>query len=373
MCAAGVPAAALLYAWVHRAITVNMALSPQSVTIQQVADLAQVATKTVSRVINDEPGVRADTRSRILKAIEQLDYKPNLNARGLAGDRSFLIGLLCEKPGDYLSTFQASAVERCRESGFHLMVEPWDSQSPDLGRQVKSLLRTLRLEGVILLPPHSDHPVILSRLAEVSLPAVRVAPKNEPSSSSPSVGIDNYAAARRMAGHLLDLGHRRIGFFLGRAGHAASDRRYHGFRDEMKSRGVSIDPSLVQTGNFVFADGLVCADQMLCSAEPPTAIIASNDDTAAAAISVARKLGLRLPEELSVVGFDDAPVATMIWPQLTTIRQPVAAMARAATELIIEHSPRRNGWPTPVPRRLLEFEFILRNSTAPPSVRSHSS
>jgi LacI family transcriptional regulator len=349
-----------------------MALTPQSVTIQQVADLAQVATKTVSRVINDEPGVRADTRSRILKAIEQLDYRPNLNARGLAGDRSFLIGLFCDKPGDYLSNFQTGAVERCRESGFHLMVEPWDSQSPDIGRQVKTLLRTLRLEGVILLPPLSDHPIILSRLADVSIPTVRIAPKNEPNSSSPSVGIDDYAAARRMTGHLLDLGHRRIGFILGRAGHAASEQRHRGFRDEMKARGVAIDPSLVQTGNFVFSDGLVCAEQMLRSASPPTAIFASNDDTAAAAISVARKLGLRLPEQLSVAGFDDAPVATMIWPQLTTIRQPVTAMARTATELIIEHSPRRNGWPSPVPRRLLEFELILRNSTAPPA-RSHTS
>jgi LacI family transcriptional regulator len=344
-----------------------MALISQSVTIQQVADLAEVATKTVSRVINDEPGVRADTRSRILKAIEQLDYRPNLNARGLAGDRSFLIGLFCDKPGDYLSNFQAGAVERCRESGFHLMVEPWDSQSPDIGRQVKTLLRTLRLEGVILLPPLSDHPVILGRLADVSIPTVRIAPRNEPSSSSPSVGIDDYAAARRMTSHLVDLGHRRIGFILGRAGHAASEQRHRGFRDEMKARGVSIDPLLVQPGNFVFPDGLVCAEQMLRARHPPSAIFASNDDTAAAAISVARRLGLKLPEQLSVAGFDDAPVATMIWPQLTTIRQPVTAMARAATELIIEHSPRRRGWPTPVPRRLLEFELILRNSTAPPA------
>ena len=107
---------------------------------------------------------------------------------------------------------------------------------------------------------------------------------------------------------------------------------------------------------------------MLRSKSAPTAIFASNDDTAAAAISVARRLGLKLPEQLSVVGFDDAPVATMIWPQLTTIRQPVTAMARTATDLIIEHSPRRNGWPSPVPRRLLEFELILRNSTAPPAV-----
>jgi len=344
-----------------------MTLNSRPITIQQVADLAQVGTKTVSRVINDEPGVSGDTRTRVLTAIEQLDYRPNLNARGLAGDRSFLIGLFCDRPGDYLSNFQAGAVERCRESGFHLMVEPWDSQSPDIGRQVKSLLRTLRLEGVILLPPLSDHPVILSRLADASIPTVRIAPKSEPTSNSPSVGIDDYAAARRMTGHLLDLGHRRIGFILGRAGHAATEQRHRGFRDEMKARGTSIDPSLVGAGNFLFPDGLVCAEQMLSAASPPTAIFASNDDTAAAAISVARRLGLRLPDQLSVAGFDDAPVASMIWPPLTTIRQPVVAMARAATELIIEHSPRRNGWPSPIPRRVLEFELILRDSTARPS------
>jgi len=167
----------------------------RSVTILEVAELAQVSSKTVSRVLNDEPTVRDDTRNRILKAIEQLDYRPNLNARGLAGDRSFLVGLFCDKPGDYLSEFQAGAVQRCRESDYHLMVEPWDSGSADVGRQVNTLLRQLRLEGVILLPPLSEHPVILGRLAEAAIPTVRIAPKREPS-DSPSVGIDDRAAAR---------------------------------------------------------------------------------------------------------------------------------------------------------------------------------
>ncbi len=173
-----------------------MPITPQSVTIQEVAELAEVSSKTVSRVINNEPGVHIDTRTRILKAIEQLDYQPNVNARGLAGDRSFLIGLFCDRPGDYLSEFQAGAVQRCRESDFHLMVEPWDGDSPDIGRQVTLLLRQLRLEGVILLPPLSDHLVILDKLIEKSIPTVRIAPRLEPS-NSPSVGIDDYAAARR--------------------------------------------------------------------------------------------------------------------------------------------------------------------------------
>jgi LacI family transcriptional regulator len=343
-------------------------IPPASVTIQEVADLAKVSPKTVSRVINNEPRVRSDTRARILEAIETLNYRPNLNARGLASNRSFLIGLFCEKPGDYLSEFQAGAVARCRESSLHLMVEPWDVDSPMIDRQIDTLLGQLRLEGVILLPPLSDHPVVLKKLHEASIPIVRIAPKNH-LSRTPSIGIDDYAAARQITSHLASLGHRRIGFMLGRPEHGATEQRYRGFVDEMRDRQLPIDPDLVQTGNFVFGDGLLCAERMLRAAAPPTAIFASNDDMAAAAISMARKIGLDLPGQLSVAGFDDAPVASMIWPELTTVRQPVAEMARIAADLIIQLEPRRNGWPERIPRQLLAHELVIRNSTARPARR----
>jgi LacI family transcriptional regulator len=343
-------------------------LSPASVTIQEVADLAKVSPKTVSRVINNEPRVRSDTRARILEAIEQLNYRPNLNARGLASNRSFLIGLFCEKPGDYLSEFQAGAVARCRESSLHLMVEPWDVDSPIIDKQIDTLLGQLRLEGVILLPPLSDHPVVLNKLHEASIPIVRIAPKNN-LSTTPSIGIDDYAAARQITSHLVSLGHRRIGFMLGRPEHGATEQRYRGFADEMRDHGIPVDSKLVQSGNFVFGDGLLCAERMLRAATPPTAIFASNDDMAAAAISMARKIGLDLPGQLSVAGFDDAPVASMIWPELTTVRQPVAEMARNAADLIIRLEPRRNGWPDRMPRQLLAHELVIRNSTARPARR----
>lgn len=343
-------------------------LSPASVTIQEVADLAKVSPKTVSRVINNEPRVRYDTRARILEAIETLNYRPNLNARGLASNRSFLIGLFCEKPGDYLSEFQAGAVERCRESNLHLMVEPWDVDSPGMGKRIDTLLGQLRLEGVILLPPLSDHPVVLNKLHEASIPMVRIAPKHH-LSATPSIGIDDYVAARQVTAHLVNLGHRRIGFILGRPEHGATEQRYLGFVEEMRAHQIPVDPELVQTGNFAFGDGLLCAERMLRAPLPPTAIFASNDDMAAAVVSMARKFGLDLPRQLSVAGFDDAPVASMIWPELTTVRQPVAAMARIAADLIIQCEPRRNGWLEPVPRHLLDHELVVRNSTARPSQR----
>ncbi len=134
----------------------------------------------------------------------------------------------------------------------------------------------------------------------------------------------------------------------------------------MRAKKAAVDADLVQTGNFTFTDGLACAERMLRSAVPPSAISRATTTWPAAAISMARKFGLRLPEQLSVAGFDDAPVATMIWPELTTVRQPVAAMARIAADLIIKYEPRRRGWPERIPRHLLEHELIIRNSTAVP-------
>ena len=339
-----------------------MTAFPPTATIQEVADLAEVSAKTVSRVINNEPKVRPSTRNRILAAIEKLRYQPNLNARGLASNRSFLIGLFCDKPGDYLSEFQSGALQRCRESDLHLMVEPWDVRNPGLAGQIDTLIGQLRLEGVILLPPLSDNSLVLNKLQSAGIPVVRIAPKKD-LSSAPSIDIDDYAASREITAHLLKLGHRRIGFMLGHPDHGATEQRYLGFIDEMRAHKASVDKALIQTGNFTFADGLVCAERMLTLATRPTAIVASNDDMAAAAVSMARKIGLELPAYLSVAGFDDAPVATMIWPQLTTVRQPVAAMARLAADLIIRYEPRRNGWPDRIPRHLLEHELVVRNST----------
>jgi LacI family transcriptional regulator len=341
------------------------ARSAKPATLDDVAALAEVSAKTVSRVVNAETGVHISTRERVLRAIEMLDYKPNLNARVLAGDRSYTIGLFGERPGGYLSDFQAGATDRCRESGYHLMVEGWDAENPQAIRHLTGLLRQLRPDGAILLPPLSDDRLICNTFRDSLTPIVRIAPR-EPFGDSPSIGINDYLAARQLTAHLLGLGHRRIGFMRGRPGHGATEERYRGFTDEMRAQGVPVQATLVETGNFVFNDGVVCAERMLRAPEPPAAIFASNDDMAAAVISVAHRMGLDLPHDLSVVGFDDAPVATMIWPLLTTVRQPVAKMGRHAAGLIIEHLPRRSGWPARVASTVFEFELVIRDSTARP-------
>jgi len=337
-------------------------------TLDDVAALAEVSPKTVSRVVNSEGGVHSATRERVRRAIELLDYKPNLNARVLAGDRSYTIGLFCERPGDYLSAFQASATDRCRESGYHLIVEEWNRANPNAVRHVTALLRQLRPDGAILLPPLSDDRLIYNTLLDASIPIVRIAPR-EQSTDSPSIGIDDYLAARQLTSHLMGLGHRRIGFIRGKPGHGATEQRYRGFTDELRDQGAPLEAALVETGNFAFTDGVGCAERMLRAPAPPSAIFASNDDMAAAVISVAHRMGLDLPSDLSVVGFDDAPIATMIWPLLTTVRQPVARMARHATGLIIDHYSRRSPWP--LANTVFEFELVVRDSTSPARCNPH--
>jgi LacI family transcriptional regulator len=334
-------------------------------TLDDVAALAEVSPKTVSRVVNGEERVMPGTRARVQRAIELLDYEPNLNARRLAGDRSYAIGLFYDEPGGYLSDFHAGAAERCRESGYHLVVEDWDRGDAKTMRHMTTLLRQIRPDGAILLPPLSDDQLICKILQDASIPIVRIASR-EQSNGSPSIRTDDYLASRQLTAHLLELGHRRIGFILGKPGHGATEQRYRGFVDEMQARGASIEAALIETGHFTFATAIACAERMLRNPLPPSAIFASNDDMAAAVISVAHRLGLDLPRALSVVGFDDAPVATMIWPLLTTVRQPITRMARHAADLIISHYSRRTTWPGLVPDTVFDFEMVIRDSTAPP-------
>jgi LacI family transcriptional regulator len=337
----------------------------KSATIQEVAERAGVSTTTVSRVINNEETVRAKTRDKVQEAIRELNYRPNLNARGLAGDRSFLVGLFIENPGSYANDIQIGMAGRCLEEGLHLMVEPLQGSDPEIGAKVSRILRELRLEAAVLLPPHCDNPDVIARLDEERVPFIQVAPTHR-YRNTPVIRVDDYAASRLMTKHLIELGHRRIGFMQGRPGHRATTDRYAGFHDEMAAGGLSVDPELVVPGYFTFDGGITAAQTMLDNKRPPTAIFTCGDDMAMAALSVAHERGLRLPDDLSVTGFDDSPVARMAWPRLTTIRQPVREIGAAAIDLIIDRAPHRNGWPETSEEMVLDFKLVIRKSTTPP-------
>jgi LacI family transcriptional regulator len=181
-----------------------------------------------------------------------------------------------------------------------------------------------------------------------------------------AVSINDFEAAREMTRHLLGLGHRRIGFINGHPGHTASGQRFRGYMEGMTEAGVEVGADQVAQGFFTYRSGLDAAERLLSSGFNPTAIFACNDDMAAATMAIAHRKGLDVPGDIAIAGFDDTPLATMIWPELTTVRRPIADMAREAVRLLIEQvRAKRSGNPQPVEHKLLKFTLVKRESSGP--------
>ncbi len=339
-------------------------------TIVDVAERAGVSIKTVSRVINNERHVSTETRARVRKVVAELGFEANELARGMRSqgpERSFVIAQLYGDPGGaYTGEIQMGLIARCAYFGYHLVVEELDYRAPDFERRMRTLLRRLKLDGVVLTAPLTDNEVLLMVLEEAGVPVVCVTPLKE-SRHTPSVRIDETRAAYQLTQHLIALGHRRIGLIKGLANHAGTHMRYAGFEQAMTEAGLAIDPSLIEEGQFRYFSAIHCANRLLGRADRPTAIFASNDEMAAAVIKVAHERDFKLPDDLSVVGFDDIPTAEMVWPALTTVRQPVMKMGAAAGDLLFTRLSAAGGgqWPNPAPHLVLQHDIVLRGSTAP--------
>lgn len=330
-----------------------------SVTINDVAALAGVSIKTVSRVLNREDHVRPAMREKVLGAVKTLNYTPNFAARALAGSRAYLLGLYYDNPSPgYVSGVQIGAMNACKEAGYHLLVEQIEGEGPGTRNRLQALLSTVKMDGVILSPPVCDRSELLDILHQRGLPYVRIAPAAQ-FDRAPYVHMDDRKAAYDMTVHLQALGHRRIGFIKGHAEHSATALRHQGFVQAMQDAGLKIEPQWVQSGTFSFRSGVGAAERLLSLAQRPTAIFASNDDMALGVMAVANRMHMTLPKELSVAGFDDSPIAQVVWPQLTTIRQPVEKMAFEAARMLIQGAGQMAG------SRLLDFELIVRDSTGP--------
>ncbi|WP_176590424.1 LacI family DNA-binding transcriptional regulator [Sphingobium sp. EM0848] len=334
-------------------------------TINDVAKYAGVSPMTVSRVINGEQIVRAATRAKVEAAIAALNYSPSAAARSLAGGEEIRIGLLYSNPSaSYLSEFLVGSLDQASRSGVDLVVKKWDEET-DVDTVVDHLTRG-RINGIILPPPLCDHQAMKNALLAANIVAVAVATGKAPADMS-AVSIDDHAAALAMTRHLIALGHRRIGFIKGHPNQRASQRRLEGYRAALAEAGIAPDDALVEQGYFTYHSGLEAAEQILTLPQRPTAIFASNDDMAAAAVAIAHRRGLDVPGDLTVCGFDDTSLATTIWPELTTIRQPISAMSRAAVELLVKQiRARKNKSTEQLAHLLLDYELIRRQSDAVP-------
>lgn len=338
-------------------------------TINDVAARAGVSPMTVSRVINAGGNVREETRERVERAIAALNYAPSAAARILAGGEEIRIGLLHSNPSfAYLSAFLVGSLDQASRSNVQLVVEKCDDGEL---AAIDHLLRG-RVDGIVLPPPLSDSPSILAALEGRGVPVVAVATGRAPDWAL-SVSIDDRQAAYQMTRHLGALGHLRIGFITGNPNQTASGERLAGYRAAIKDMGLADAADLVAEGLFTYRSGLDAADQLLDVADPPTAIFASNDDMAAATVAIAHRRGLDVPGDLTVCGFDDTALATTIWPELTTIRQPVTEMSRTAIDLLLRAIRGRKGSKAAgQPHLVADYELVRRQSDAAPRRRPSS-
>lgn len=321
---------------------------------------------TVSRVINREGNVRDATRQTVELAIAELNYAPNLAARSLAGARQLRIGLLYSNPSAaYLSEFLVGSLEQASRSAVQLVVEKCDIGDHEI--EVARQLIEAGIDGIILPPPLCDSEGVLAALEESGTPAVVVA-SGRPAEGVLSVAIDDFAAALAMTDHILSLGHLRVGFISGNPNQTASARRLDGYRAALERAGIGVDPAMIAEGLFTYRSGLDAAEHLLDAADPPTAIFAANDEMAAATVAVAHRRGIDVPGDLTVCGFDDTTLATAIWPELTTIHQPIADMSRSAVELLVAEIRQQRGEGDPL-GQVLDFTLIRRQSDATPRKR----
>ncbi len=326
--------------------------------IRDVAALAGVAVKTVSRVLNGHPYVSAETKARVDEAMLALDFRPSVAARILSGAKSNQIALIYDNHSPfYMFQIQTGCWEYCKAHGIRLLAQPVDVADPQVGEQVRGLVTETHVDGIILSSPVTDCDPVLRALESMDIPFVRISPGTNHALTS-SVFMDDAQAADDMTTHLINYGHRRIGFIKGHPNHMASDERLSGYRRALSRAGISYETALVCEGEFDFESGVRAAEQFLAMDDRPTAIFASNDDMAAGVLAVAHDRGISLPDQLSVAGFDDTTLARTVWPPLTTIHQPMAELARTASEILIAGGD--------INHRRLPHTLVERASVAPP-------
>ena len=347
-----------------------MARRRQAVTIKHVAADAGVSLQTVSRVINNEPNVRPIMKERVQASIDRLGYVPSIAAQRMSGSRSYLILAINDRERtiadwqtrqgtDWVDQMLLGGMLKCAEHGYRMIFELVDTHNDHVERELGATIAALQPDGVILTPPHSDNPLITGILAKQKIPFARIG------SIAPGDGIamtmDDEGSARRATEHLIGLGHRRIGFIAGSQEYDLSNWRIDGWREAMVAAGLS-HGDLCTRGDFSYDSGVTAANLLLDLATPPTAIIASNDQMTLAALDIANQRGLGVPDDLSLISFDNTPVMRFTVPQLSAVDQPIAATFSKAVELLItsgdemvQHQP-----------VVTEGSLIERSSTAPP-------
>ncbi|MDN4502529.1 LacI family DNA-binding transcriptional regulator [Alteromonadaceae bacterium BrNp21-10] len=337
-------------------------------TITDVAILAGVSIKTVSRVINQEASVKADTQKKVAAAILELNYQPNNAARNLAGTSSYTIGFVYDNPNAYyIIDMQNGILAECRERGYELLIHPCKVNEGNILEEIKTMVKRSQLAGLIISPPLSEMPEVLDALGELGISFVRIISGScEEKETTPCVFIHDHEAAFQITEHLIELGHKRIAFIRGDKGHRSTDERYNGYVEAMKKHQLVVDEDYLFDGQYSFETGVAGAQALLALDERPTAIFSCNDEIAAGALFASRLMGLSVPDQLSIAGFEDSPFSRQTWPKLTTAAQPTNIIARKASSTLISHiiaKRTNNAKATPINHQHFQPELVIREST----------
>jgi LacI family transcriptional regulator len=332
-------------------------------TINDIARLAEVSKKTVSRVINESPFVNEATRTRVAEIIAQNGYIPDPQARGLAFRRSFLVAFFYDNPSpQYVVNAQQGILDALRGSSLELVVRPVNRQAPDFLAEMRDVVTRQKFAGVVLFPSVSEDEGLIALLRELGCPYVRIASVLLDRPEAMIVSHDSVGAAAA-ARHLAAAGHTRIAHISGPRTFRSSHVRREGFESGLVESGLSLSPHLVAEGAYTFQSGLACAERLLALDPRPTAIFAGNDEMALGVYQAARERGLEIPRDLSVVGFDDSPIASRVWPLLTSVALPIVEMGRiAASRLRGVTDPA-----DPLEGRAVTPTLVVRNSVGPPA------
>jgi LacI family transcriptional regulator len=334
-------------------------------TIDDVAKAAGVARVTVSRVLNNGANVRPDTRDRVRRAVEELGYSVNQQARALASGIGRQIMLIHahnperEPNSFYNAGLELGALRACSSLGFDLVTRAIDPAGDHPSDLLASILEHERPAGIIVSPPLSDDLNLVACAQRAGVRMVAISAGEQARSIIPAVGIDERAAGRTIGQHLLDLGHRRLGFLKGPADHQSAGLRYDGFLDALRDSGIGEDP-WTATGDFTFHSGIEAAERLLREQGSVTSLACANDDMAAGAMLALHRAGLEIPSAISVTGFDDTPMSEIVWPPLTTVRQPIKYLAERAVHLLFEIDPASN-------YECIDHELVVRESTSSPN------
>jgi LacI family transcriptional regulator len=330
-------------------------------TINDIARLAEVSKKTVSRVLNKSPFVSVDTREKIESIMAKTGYSPDPQARGLAFRRSFLVGIIFDNPNpQYVVNIQQGILDGLRGSGFELVIHPCDRQDRRYLADIRNFVERQKLFAVILTPSVSEDEQLARMLEELNCGYVRIAsvPLDRPERMIVS---GDRKGAEQAAQHLIQLGHRRIGFISGPPSFRSSHERRAGLEDGLATAQLTLHPDLVAEGAYTFDSGLACGNLLLKRAERPTAIFCANDEMAAGLLQAARRANLRIPEDLSVVGFDDFQIAKQVWPTLTTVHSPIRNIGRLAAQKLLANGQSQEL--LEADSAALKPELVVREST----------